>query len=189
MVREMPRTTEVTDFLRSITPFFPEREEEGGAGVDQEGEGEEGEGPLSSTVLHRVNDLELSPEREEEGEGGGEGEGGSLSSNDEDYQESFQDLQVSNFQPRPPSLTEPNLITPRAPVASFHRHGNRCHPSLSLRRLRLSGATHPTRPWRVWFPRRTPYSAPLPQTLRLGGRGLASHSDVAEVVLVGKGLS
>ena len=113
MVKKLPVTREVTNFLESISPFLPETGKVGGEeGEGEEGEEEEGEEvKLTSSVLHRVDELELSRgerdeeegkegeegEGREEGEKGKEGEGeegeGSVSSN-EDYQESFQDPQV-----------------------------------------------------------------------------------------------
>ena len=97
MVKVIPETKEVADFLESVSPVLPPETEEGGeeeGGEEEGGEGEGGEGevPLSSSVLHRVEELELSHgERGEEEEGEGEK---SVSSNG-DYQESFQDLQVN----------------------------------------------------------------------------------------------
>ena len=93
MVKAIPETKEVADFLESVSPVLPPETEEGG-----EEEGGEEEVPLSSSVLHRVEELELSrgergEEEEEEEEEEGEGEK-SVSSNG-DYQESFQDLQVN----------------------------------------------------------------------------------------------
>ena len=98
MVKAIPETKEVADFLESVSPVLPPETEEGGEEEGGEEEGGEGEVPLSSSVLHRVEELELSrgergEEEEEEEEEEGEGEK-SVSSNG-DYQESFQDLQVN----------------------------------------------------------------------------------------------
>ena len=111
----MPQSTETEDFLQSISPFYEDEEEESGSegvrgegGEDVEGEGvTEDHTPLSSSVLHQL-DLPrdtgiVSEGGEGEGDGGegGEEEGGggedrsSVSSNDDDYHESFQDMRTS----------------------------------------------------------------------------------------------
>ena len=116
MVKAMPETKEVSDFLESASPVLSEVEREGGeeeggeeeggeeeggeeeGGEEEGGEEEGGEGgvPLSSSVLHRVEELELSRgERGEEEEEEEEGDVEKSVSSNGDYQESFQDMQVN----------------------------------------------------------------------------------------------
>ena len=118
LVKAMPQTDESEDFLKSISHFYEDEnvEEEKGNGGGGNGDGEggedvmgEGQTPLSSSVLHHIDEMDSPGENglvgsarerdgggegegEEEGEREEEGEGSSVGS--DDFLESFQELQT-----------------------------------------------------------------------------------------------
>ena len=88
LVKAMPQTDESEDFLKSICPFYEaenveeeEGDEDGGEGDGEGGEDVTGEGqtPLSSSVLHHIDEMDspgVGSTRKRDGGGEGEGEEG-----------------------------------------------------------------------------------------------------------------